>query len=190
MTDFNRLKTLLLAATRQAFTTVQAQHPDEQFYGFGLFHAPLWHYICPTCNTEEGLTRTAEKYQLKYPQYYEQQTIESLKQDVRWSPADWFYHLAGKEFFEPVNAWLLKHDIYNASSEPWEAWVEAIRLPMYALCRDVLRTLDKERLFGDTDTRQRIVLNIMMGDQDNSWLEHARLLNPPEVYARWLSEIS
>ena len=75
--DFREFHQLLLKAARVAFTTIQKQHADETFYGFGLYHEPLWGYIVPTSNTEEGLIQVANKYKLdEYGLGYAQWAIE------------------------------------------------------------------------------------------------------------------
>lgn len=85
--EFEQLYTALLTASRAAFSEVQAQHPDEQFYAFGLYHEPLWGYIVPTCNTEKGLTRQAQHYRNSY-ESYNQRTVDELRHQLRWSPCD------------------------------------------------------------------------------------------------------
>src|SRR5690242_11054054 len=103
--DFDHFQTLLLDASRAAFKEVQAAHPDETFYGFGLFHEPLFGYIVPTANPEEGLIRRAEYYKEDHWNLgYARQSIDALSVILRWSPADWAYHLAGKEHFDSVGA--------------------------------------------------------------------------------------
>jgi hypothetical protein len=91
--DFDQFQSLLLDATRSAFTVVQQEHSKESFYAFSLFHEPLWGYVIPSSNTEEGLIRRAEHYKLDiYKHGYAKQSTEELAQSLRWNPADWAYH--------------------------------------------------------------------------------------------------
>lgn len=43
----------LVAESVAAFAQVQAQHPDEHFYGFGFVSAALFVYWIPVANSEE-----------------------------------------------------------------------------------------------------------------------------------------
>jgi hypothetical protein len=187
--DFDELRDLLYQAAKKTFGAVQDQKPTERFYAFGLYHEPLWGYIIATCNTEEGLTRRAEEYKLdKYNLGYSKQPIEELRRDLRWNPADWDYHDTGNEEFRPVNDWLLEHNIYSLYQDDWTAH-DQMNTELIAICRGVLHKLDDEKVFGDGEAREDIVLNIMMGDQDRSWIEHAKVLNPPSIYERWINEL-
>jgi hypothetical protein len=182
---FDQLYEALLAASRSAFSKIQ-QHPDEQLYAFGLYHSPLWGYIVPTCNTEAGLTRKAQHYRNSYEQYA-RRTVSEIRNQLRWNPCDWAYHLAGENHFGEVQAWLTEYDVTGflldrANPREWDQ----THHEMITICRAVLRELDSEKLFEVTNPREKIVLNIMMGDQDGSWISHAKALNPPQVYAQWL----
>jgi uncharacterized protein DUF4303 len=187
--DYEELYDLLLRATRTAFTQVQVDHTDEQFYGFGLYHEPLWGYIVPTANTQEGLQLRAEYYREdRHNLGYARRSLSELASLLRWSPCDWKYHLEGQELFEPVNRWLQDRDFMYQHLDD-DAALDTFDGHMVDICRRVLTTLDAEGVFGVGNARTRLVLNIMMGDQDGTWLEHAQALNPPDVYKRWLTEI-
>jgi hypothetical protein len=184
--NYAEIHALLLDASRKTFISVQQQHPHETFYAFGLFHEPLWAYIVPTCNTEEGLIRQAHRYQHdEHNLGYATRTINDLRHLLRWSTADWVYHRdLYRDHFEPVFEWLREYDPYDLGEDEWLDDAQ-----MNAVCRSVLHTLDLEGVFGEGEDRERIVLNVLMGDQDNSWVEHARLLNSPAVYQRWVEDI-
>jgi hypothetical protein len=187
--DFQELYRRLLDTSRKAFTSIQQQHVGENFYAFALFHEPLWGYIFPTSNSEEGLIRKAQEYQLdKYHLGYSKRSIEDLSKTLRWNPGDWAYHVPNEDDFAPVNNWLTQYDIYWRYKDDEARW-DQMNAEMIVMCRNVLKTLDNEGLFGTDATRMKITLNIMMGDQDNSWIEHVRLLNPEVVYRRWVSEV-
>jgi hypothetical protein len=187
--DVQELYQLLLDASRAAFGSVIHQHPDETFYAFSLFHEPLWAYIYPTANTEEGLIRVAQIYKRDEDNMgYAQRSIEELARQLRWNPADWAYHDIDTKYFDAVSDWLTHHDIYWRYKEDEAKWDE-MNDRIIAICRMVMNSLDEEGLFGTALARAKITLNIMMGDQDRSWLEHARLLNLQAVYVHWLEEL-
>jgi hypothetical protein len=183
--NFDVLERLLLEASRAAFSEIQEQHTDETFYAFSLLHEPLWAYIIPPSNTEEGLIRRAQEYQLdKKNLGYAAKSIEQLARELRWNPADWEYVNTGNEHFKTVNEWLTRHDIYDRHRSQ-KVWGE-----MILICQRVLSTLDHEGLFGTGERREHVTLNIMMYDQDSSILRHAKALNPQSVYERFLVEIA
>ncbi len=186
--DLHQLEVLLLEAARSAFTNIQQQHPDEHFYAFSLIHEPLWEGIYLASNTEEALLRCAERYH-QYPDYLHMSVVELVTQ-LRWSSGDWEYIDATNTYFAEVNDWLIKHLlrkwIYESHNEEVEDKRDA---SVIEVCRNTLRQLDAEGIFGIGEAREKVTLNIMMGDQDRSWLEHGRLLNPPAVYERWLQEL-
>lgn len=199
-TNFDQFHGILLEASRNAFTNVQELHPDEHFYGFSLYHEPLWGYVIATANTEEGLTRAAEAYRdFRRSRGKAEKSIEELRLMLRWNSGDWEYHNTGPDFFEHANQWLLEQDLHNTwereqqgkfdEEENWAIYLEQIDSKMIGICRQVLATCDREGVFSIVSDRDNVVVNIVMGDQDRSWIEHARILNPPEVYERWLDEL-
>jgi Domain of unknown function (DUF4303) len=186
--NLHELETLLLPATRAAFIAVQQQHPDEHFYAFSLFHEPLWEGVMPAANTEEALARRAEVYHNFAS--YTQETPDQLKTILRWSAGDWEYLDSSNLHFAPVNDWLLKNVLWEwlgdlDDKSTWEQRYASV----LEICRSTLKQLDVEGIFGVGAARETVTLNIMLGDQDRSWIEHARLLNPPAVYQRWLHQL-
>lgn len=187
--DYQEFHSLLLHATRAAFVSIQQAHPAEKFYGFGLFHEPLWGYIVPVANSEEGLVRRAQEYKRdRHNLGYAAADLDNLAWQLRWNPGDWAYFNEQPRLFEPVNGWLEEHNVYDFYEDD-DAKHDELDEKMIGICRSVLVALDQEGIFGTGQRRDQVVLNIMMGDQDRSWFEHARLLNPPAVYERWVSEL-
>jgi hypothetical protein len=172
--NFDELYVLLFDASRKAFRYAQEAHPDETFYAFGLYHHGWFGYIFPTCNTEEALIQSCQNEELDEKHMYECWIT------ARWSPCEWKYHDLGDDFFSAVNDWLIKYrEMFDLSHQNL----------MILTMRRVLSTLDSEKLFGEGEVREKVVLNIMQGDQGPDWIETARLLNPPSTYARWLAEV-
>jgi hypothetical protein len=78
----------LLDATRAAFADVRAAHPTEQFYVFALF-SESGDDLQPTCNTLEGLARTAK-------------SSGESEDELRFFPEEFAYHQHGEEHFEAL----------------------------------------------------------------------------------------
>jgi hypothetical protein len=132
----------------------------------------------------EGAEYKLDKHHLGYAQ----RSIEELAAQLRWSPCDWAYHLAGDEFFQPVQKWLDDSDIYWKYDDD-DVKHDEMSDRLYAICEDVLKTLDGEGLFGVGGVRERVVLNILMGDEDGHYLVYGQALNPPATFRRFLSEL-
>ncbi|MBI1258331.1 MAG: DUF4303 domain-containing protein [Chloroflexi bacterium] len=186
--DLHELEILLLEASRTAFIDVQQKHPDEHFYAFSLIHEPLWEGIYLASNTEEALLRCAERYQ-QMP-YHAHKSLAELVMQLRWPSGDWEYIEPTHPAFKAVDDWLLMHilrewiDEFN-DEEIWDARYDEV----IEICRSVLRQLDSEGIFGVGDAREQVTIHIMMGDQDRSWLEYARQLNPPAAFQRWIQPL-
>src|SRR5258708_18149202 len=120
--DFQEFHYLLLEASHSAFVSIQELHANESFYAFSLFHEPLWAYILPTSNTEEGLIRMAHVY--KYTLGYTQESIQELSRRLRWMSGDWAYHCACERYFDPVNNWLTQNNVYWRYEDDQTKWHE------------------------------------------------------------------
>jgi hypothetical protein len=162
----------LLAATRQALIVLRDEHPDERLYAFGLFTSPGAEYVTVTANSEEGLKRRSGGMAMS---------------PLRWSPCDWEYHDLGEgPLWDQVANLLPDYSGVRLPAEQMEAHLESV----FDTCIQVLRDLDAEGLFGEGPERERIVLNLWMGDQgDDERLELASLLNPPSVCQRFAREM-
>ena len=57
-------------------------------------------------------------------------------------------------------------------------------------CEQVLAEPDTEGVFGQASDRESVVLNVLMGDEnDEDRLAHARRLNPTEVWDRYRRDL-
>lgn len=163
----------LKKATHAVFRRLERDHPGERLYAFGLYTDDLGRYISPTGNTEEALLRRSGGY---------------AKTPLRWSPCDWEYHLEGdREHFEQVQC------LFDEAPDPYDIsdrQAVAQARQVFEACIRVLRELDSEGLFGRGEDRERIVINLWMGDQsDEGQVRWARRLNPPSVAKRYAVEL-
>jgi WD40 repeat protein len=162
---------MLLEATRAAFQKAKSAHAGERFYTFGLYSTEEGGYAVPTCNTEEGLTRVAEKYARK-----SRRSVEYERDALRWNPADFAYHLEGNEHFAEF-----ERELGRRQRSTWFVLKD---------CFAVLQQLDKEGMFGIGAERKRTIINLFYGDQgDEQRVQNAQKLNPPTVWKRYADEL-
>ncbi|SNS70848.1 protein of unknown function [Actinomadura meyerae] len=179
--SFDELADRLVVAGRAAFREARERNRGETFYSFALFSDVFAAYILPTCGTEEGLLRVAESYLAEFGG-----TVEEQAATLRWSPADSPYHMLGEEHFEGVL------ELLNRRGDPWQRLDDPDRDAFdaevggrFEACFRALARLDEEGLFGRGAERERVVVNILQGDQsEESILDNARRLNPPEALVR------
>jgi hypothetical protein len=196
--DFGKFGGLLYEASKAAFLDVQQAHTDERFYLFALFTCGDLGYVVPTASTEEGLTQVAQEYAKK--ERYQEFSLQQLREDLRWSPADSPLHLDGEEHFHAVNK-LAEHIpsiLYEIPTD--DSWDEFNTFcdKVLGVYVEVLKQLDAEGIFGVGEQRDSVLLNILMGDQgSDEWLRYAKLLNPEAVYRHfekkyraWLLEMN
>lgn len=105
---------LLVAESAAAFAQVQAQHPDEHFYGFGFVSAALFVYLIPVANSEEGLLRQAQQEAKLYPT----RPLEESLREMRWRPYGWAYFDNPYQVTPQVVAWHKAH-VPDFKNLPW-----------------------------------------------------------------------
>lgn len=143
-------------AARQAFTDLRRKHPKERLYGFVLFTTPLFSYVAPSANSEEALDGG---------------------EDWRWNPPDWKYHVFDEKPFAPAQKLLQALDVAEHGE---------LRERVFDALLGALADLDAEGLFGTGEQRERILLNVMWGDQDLPvHLLTAERLNPKSTFLRY-----
>src|SRR5262249_9587448 len=134
---------------------------------------------CSCANTEEGLTRVAQKYFEKHSGCRERygNDLERMRLHLRWSPADWEYFEEGGSFFSDY--WALEQSL----GDPYRD--ESLGPAFISIYLQVLRQLDKSGLLGRGQQREQITINLLRGDQsDRERLEWAMQLNPRPVCVR------
>src|ERR1700690_414754 len=92
--DFDKFRSLLYDASKAAFLAIQHMHANEHFYSFALFTSGDMAYVFPTSSTENGLTQAAQKYIDK--KWDKGRSLEQLRAELKWSPADSPLHTEGK----------------------------------------------------------------------------------------------
>lgn len=180
--SFDELADRLVAAGRAAFREARERNPGETFYSFALFSDVFAAYILPTCGSEEGLLRVAERYLGEFGG-----TVEEQAATLRWSPVDSPYHMLGEEHFAGVL------ELLDERGDPWQrddgdeegGAFDAEIDGRFEACFRALARLDEEGLFGRGAERERVVVNILQGDQaEEDVIGNARRLNPAAALGR------
>ena len=134
-----------------------------------------------TASTEEGLAVVTEKYLAD-----EGGDPMVTRAYLRWSPCDSPLHQEGVSL-------LPKSELLRTSGpDPYDDSLEGqetIAL-VFDVSVDVLKQLDREKLFGGDGERAELLLGIWMGDQsDEERIQFAQLLNPIPIVQRFVKEL-
>lgn len=186
--DFDKklLARTIYDEAKAAFSKIIAEQKQNNIYSLSLYNSgDDWCYLYPTVSTESGLEAVAQQY--KENEYYKNQSLNALKQDLRWSPCDSPLHDEYCDEMPNTQALLtpvsdLMYELYKADN------IEAsdeIHDYLVQLCLDTLNQLQNDGVFGILD-RAAFTLNLINGDQsDEERLERAKMLNPPHVYEKY-----
>lgn len=181
--SFQELQQKIVAAGKKAFPAIRAQHPDEQFYFFGLYTSGSYSYVTPTCSTYQGLKEVVEAYQTEA--YFAAMPKDELVKSLKWSPCDSPLHTEGEDYFEELDAELLFIDeeldrLY--SGKPDEKEVDAFVHQIENCLIQAMKELDAAGVFGTPEERAQVTLGIMMGDQSTEdRIRFVKALNPPDL---------
>ncbi|XRQ08715.1 DUF4303 domain-containing protein [Actinomadura welshii] len=175
--DVDVLAACVADAARAAFTEAREKHPDDSFYCFALFTDAFAAYVLPTCMSEGGLAQVAKRYAEEFGNPLDEETAS-----LRWAPVDSPHHMLGEQHFDGAL------ELLQSRGDPWQMEDEELDAEMslrFEACFRALTRLDEEGLFGTGAERERVVVNVLQGDQsDRSILGNARRLNPPAAVDR------
>jgi len=203
--DFDEFHDLLLDATRELLLHLHEEYRGKRIYAFYLFHDPLWGFIVPSLSVQGGILKPKPLQQ--YTKMLTNYTLKSSDMpsllailpnttgkfgDTKWvqkQPTDPSIRRSiGREYFEAVNMWLLRAQFHRVTFTHKQ--IEQYHRTMTVVCIDVLKALDKRGLFGEGEKRQQTMINlVMMKDPKREWLQHAKDLNPPDVYHKWIEAL-
>lgn len=203
--DYKAFEEILYKASFETFTDIQAKHTDETFYNFSLYSTAQLTYIVPTCNSEEGLERTVQRYFNDY--YHErgekEEVVSKLRIALRCStPADFAYHSPNEyntlydktdqlltDFHNKVEATEENNMLFIGQEGRWEI-TSLLYSQLEVIILNVLSRLDSQQVFEKTNLRENVTLGLRFGDQSD--LEIARytsMLNPFDVYIKFMNEL-
>jgi hypothetical protein len=168
--DSKKLRKLITAAAKRAFTEVREAHRDEDFYAFALYTDDGLMTVMPSANTEQGYQRAVKKYGFKKRQE---------KSYVRWATAEWAYEGVGADAFNQVCDLINGQEIDDMSAKA-----------NYVIGSMVgaLKALDDKGVFGKGEARKKITVFVSISDSDDAeGIENksAEMLNPPAVFAEF-----
>jgi hypothetical protein len=180
--DRIKFRSTLLEEVRAAWSTLRHAHSSEVFYAFGIYTTAVVDYLMVTASTEEGLTKVTAEYCAR-----DGGDSITRRASLRWFPADSPLHMEGRDLLAKSEA------LRSEGPDPYDDSPEADEVISMVLeaAFEVLTTLDHEGVFGVGADRQRLVLNVWMGDQEEEErVEFANLLNPTAVAERFAMESS
>jgi hypothetical protein len=162
-----------------ALQHIRSERPNDRFYGYALYTSGGLDYAFLTAFSQEGLDQIVSKYQ-ENP-IFDTKSEFDLRSSLKWSSAD-----------SPLHGLCecLPGDLDGLMAEISENYYDSEDdVQAEELCREVekifieaLKKLDADGLFGTGEDRQKIVVNILKGDQSIEEKVHfASLLNSPEI---------
>lgn len=183
MLSLSKLEELIYSAAKESFSKTIELHKNEKFYCFALYTSDELSYIAPTSFTEIGLKKAVQKYQTLHS--FSECNEEQLSKQLRWNPCDSLLHLEFEEEFDKANEMLNEFgeeidELFNQNrTDEFEKLSSRIKNVFF----NVILRLDKESFFERANKREKLVLNLLMGDQsDEDILSNAEKLNPKIVY--------
>ena len=165
----------IAAATSAAVTDLFRKHPGDTFYYCALITTGEAHPPNLTAWSTEALDVAASQHRGE----------PDARQDLKWSYADSPFYCYGEEHFEEVRC--LFEALGTPDPNDAEAWESAYEFKMCAM-EEALARLEQTGLFGSGARRARIVINVECMPPDQTNVERARRLNPPEALVDWLKE--
>jgi len=162
----------VVAAARQSFSELLAQHGDETFYAFVLYTDEDCWTIVPAANS-------LEQYQAKMARLkkHDPQNLAYYK----WASAEWAYEAYAAAPFNTICEQL------SEASPKGKAAYATFKANVHAAMTDALKVLDREGFFGKH--RDGAALFITSSDDDGAEAmedNSAKLLNRPEIYEPFL----
>ncbi|MBY0522820.1 MAG: DUF4303 domain-containing protein [Gemmataceae bacterium] len=190
--DFKGFEASVVDLAQQGVRFIQERHPDEHFYVYGFLTRPLRHWPIPIGNSEEALSREAEK-RVAEGRYL---NVETAKRELRWEPSEWPYGEEFGEAFETHPAWDFGESLLRIvdsldtskkeGSEKFDRFMEEIDDVYYR----ALNSLRENASPTPQVDFKKVLLGLFQYDQgDQERLDHAKRVNPPDVYARYDADV-
>jgi hypothetical protein len=162
---------LLLEASRNGFEALFNEHNEEFYYCTLILSEGATPFI--SAFSKEALNEVVNKNDGNY-------SVEELK----WSYADSpycgygfekYFNEIDKVFCERMND--VSEGDYDTEIEYW-----------LSLMEKVMKTLDKENVFGDRKKRRNMIINAEIMPPDDSNAQRAERLNTKSAYQKWYKE--
>lgn len=127
--NFDKLKSQIEEATREAFIEMVAKHKAEGIYAFALYSDDGAMTVCPATNTLEKL-KNADSDDLAY---------------YKFSEAEWMYEGEGADAKFKAICTLVREKVIKKGDD--EKWFEDFQNKLYETCIEVLENLKNEGFF-------------------------------------------
>lgn len=171
----NLIPTKIANAARLAFDDLK-QSTGENFYFFALV----------THNGETPPFITAWSQEALDRFLNENGESKELEDEYRFAYAESPYTRHGKDFFREVDAlWNELPSIYDDDISLER--VDEIAEEKLSYMEEGIKTLDEQGYFGTGDARNRLVVTVMVAEEDFRNIPHAKRLNPSAALERYLS---
>jgi len=176
----------LRRAIPASFAELQRQRANERIYGYSLCLDALGSFVGAYGQTEEGLGRIVETYQLENRYRARKGDLTAhLRAMLRWNCEDGWLFLADP-YFEEANR-LLREPHHGDADAFYDRG--ATRL-VYLECLAALAECDASGLFGRGQDREAVTLNLYLGDQSHEMLlRWADQIDPHPVCERLRDEL-
>ncbi len=175
---------VLEAATRKVFQKLKEKH-NEKFYYFSLIVSEATTCPYPVAWSEEALERAVLE---DIEEDAEDEDINQVRENLKWSFGDSPYYAYCQEFFKPVEDVIYKKRGHLMdTSVDLEEFEKEFQLRLNSMER-VMANLDKEGLFGVGEERLGVFINAEIMPPENINKEFAVGLNPPQPLQAWLDD--
>lgn len=188
--DLEEFENTLYQECENVFPKIINDLKDENIYSLALYNSgDSWGYLFPTVATYKGLKEVALSY--KNDESYQEETIEYLQNDLKWSPCDSPRHESYVDTLPKSKILLQK--VADIMEEYWdkdqEEECEKLHNQLVQSCLNVLKVLENNGVFSKLE-RTSYALNVLNGDQsDEERIERAEFLNPTSVASKYAKEI-
>jgi len=174
--SMTELSDAIARATRAAYEQLRQDHGGD-FYYFVL--STTWDGTPPAVAawSKESLSTAVQMHEDK----------QDAEWGLKWSYADSPYFCFGDEHFEDVRRlFALRPDMRLLSGEERD---RELNFRVDAMV-EAMKSLDQAGLFGTSNDRNRIFINVEVNPPDSTNTLRAELLNPLEARKTWIVEMA
>jgi hypothetical protein len=176
-----KLHESLRAELAVAWRKLRSNHPNDDFYAFGVRTHDIGLPVSVIACTEQGLNQIAGEYSARHG------TDNSLHlASLRWSMADSPLLEEGFDLAPESQA------LRDADPDPYGGTpdAEVANEGFFSAAFAALQDLDRVGAFGEGCAREKLVLSVWLYDQsDEAMLDAARKLNSAAVVRRYAEEL-
>ena len=190
--DFKLFEDKLYFDGIEAFKKIRKSRPDDHYYCFAFFTSGEFGYMAATASTYEGLEDVANQY--KQMEFYRHRELDQLKHQLKWSPVDSPLHTGYGGIIKPLQPFMdqISQELEDVPvvDNDWSKFDQYVTQVESAV-ENALRRIDADGIFGIGNERKSIIVNLLMGDQDDqSRIKFAKRVNPPESVQMLIDDLA